>query len=57
MSNEQHDGHGLVCRCCGCSDNHPCHPAPAKSCHWISLDPETGTELCSACIKKFLNEQ
>jgi hypothetical protein len=41
-----------TCRGCGCDDNHACI-AGDDPCHWVLLDIDTPTGICSSCAELY----
>lgn len=39
-----------ICRGCGCTDHRAC-VTDAGPCHWVLLDVETPSGICSACAE------
>lgn len=39
----------IVCRGCGCDDDHACVKPDGSPCSWFLRDIETPTGICSAC--------
>jgi len=43
----------IVCRGCGCDDNHACiDPDTGEPCSWALLDVNTASGFCSCCAER-----
>jgi hypothetical protein len=42
----------ITCRGCDCDDNHACITGDGP-CHWVLLDIETPTGICSSCAELY----
>jgi hypothetical protein len=42
-------GEPIVCRLCGCDDDHACIDPAGNACSWILIDVAMPTGICSGC--------
>ncbi|MGH6875932.1 MAG: hypothetical protein ACREHV_00995 [Rhizomicrobium sp.] len=42
-------GEVIVCRLCGCDDDHACIDERGRPCSWVLIDTVRPTGICSAC--------
>ena len=47
-----HAKSAVICRACGCDDNHACVDARGRPCSWVLLDLDAPTGVCSACANR-----
>ncbi|WP_347253479.1 hypothetical protein [Leminorella grimontii] len=40
------------CKVCGCDDHHACVSDAGVPCHWVQINREKGTGICSQCAEQ-----
>lgn len=46
-----------TCKICGCNDEHACVNLNEQPCHWVEVDYQKGTGICSYCANKYKTDR